>query len=145
MHFIYSGIRVRDLERSKRFYVKGLGMRVVNQSRMEAGGIYVQMKSPGSRQILELNWYPRGSPFYESYAKGSELDHLGFWCQDVRADFERLIEAGAAKAVEPWEEDKWTLAFVKDPDGIWIELLGRRTASKARIPPKRRKRPARRT
>jgi len=36
-----------------------------------------------------------------------------------------MVEKGARVAVKPFRERGYELAFVKDPDGIWIELLGR--------------------
>jgi lactoylglutathione lyase len=140
MDFTYTGIRVRDLDRSRRFYREAMGMRVVNRGRMDAGGVFVHLRSPGSAQVLELNWYPPGSRFHEPYAMGSEMDHLAFWCRDARKDFARLVAAGAEVAVDPWDEGEWTLAFVKDPDEIWIELISRR---KHRGPPWRGRRRSR--
>ncbi|MGQ0798463.1 MAG: VOC family protein [Methanobacteriota archaeon] len=140
MYFTYTGIRVRDLDVTRRFYRRAMGMRVVNRGRMDAGGLFVHLRSPGSPQVLELNWYPPGTRFHEPYAAGSELDHLAFWCRDVRSDFMRLVGAGAEAAVEPWDEGRWTLAFVRDPDGIWIELIGRRPSRDRRGPTWQRRR-----
>lgn len=123
--FWYTGIRVRDLERSLAFYTRALGMKEVLRGRMAHGGVYVHLIGPGSSQRLELNWYPRDNPYWVPYAHGEELDHISFWCQDVRADFRRLIQKGAKVAVEPWDETGYVIAYVKDPDGIWIELIGK--------------------
>jgi lactoylglutathione lyase len=125
MKFTYTGIRVRNLERSIEFYTKTMGMRMVRRGKMDSGGMYVELKSEKSPQILELNYYPPGTKFYEEYVAGSELDHLAFWCRNVRKEYARVLAGGATKAVEPWDEDGYTLAFVKDPDGIWIELIGK--------------------
>ena len=38
--------------------------------------------------------------------------------------YKKLLTKGAKKAVKPFSEDRYRLAFVKDPDGIWIELIG---------------------
>lgn len=133
--FIYTGIRVRNLARSLAFYSGILGMKEASRGRMAHGGVYVQLTGPGGAQRLELNWYPRGSRFFTPFVHGEELDHLGFWCHDVRREFQRLARAGAKVAVRPWDEDGYVLAFVKDPDGNWIELLGKapkRTAARAR-------------
>jgi len=124
MSFTYTGIRVRNLQRSLRFYTQVMGMKQILKGRMAAGGIYVQLKSPRSAQRLELNYYPPGTKFYEKYRSGSELDHIAFWERDVDRRYEELLAKGAEKAVEPFSEDKYRLAFVKDPDGIWIELIG---------------------
>jgi len=134
MTFTYTGIRVRNLRRSLAFYTKVMGLKQVHRGRMRAGGIFVQLRDPRSRQMLELNYYPRGTKYYERFKNGSELDHLAFWERDVDRRHEELLANGAANAVEPFSEDGYRLAFVKDPDGIWIELLGkdRRTTRKAR-------------
>jgi len=58
--------------------------------------------------------------------EGSELDHLAFWCKDVRKSYKKVLAGGATSAIEPWDESGYTLAFVRDPDGVWIELIGRK-------------------
>ncbi len=126
MKFIYTGIRVRDLERSLKFYIETMEFEEVERGTMMDGGVYVQLKGKDSDQKLELNYYPPGKKYWEEYAEGSELDHLAFRCEDVRASYRKLLAAGADKAIEPWDEGNSTLAFVRDPDGVWIELLGRR-------------------
>ncbi len=121
--FYYAGIRVRDFQRSLRFYTKAVGMRVVAKGTMPHGGRWAHLKVPGSAQTLELNWYPRGSRFYTPYRKGEEMDHLGFRVGDVERAFAHLVKHGATSAVPPGKSEG-TEVYVKDPDGIWIELLG---------------------
>lgn len=126
MKFTYTGIRVKDLKRSIKFYTSTMSMEKVERGKMRAGGIFVQLRSKGSEQVLELNYYPPGKKFYEEYTEGSELDHIAFWCNDVRESYERVLAGGATPAVEPWDEGGHILAFVRDPDGIWIELIGKK-------------------
>ena len=80
---------------------------------------------PSSKQRLELNWYPKGSRFYEKYRNGSELDHIGFIVDDAVKWFKLLVSRGAKPAAEPFTDGSEILAYVKDPDGVWIELIGR--------------------
>jgi len=120
--FYYSGIRVRDLKRSLAFYTKVLGMRVASRGKMGHGRRFVHLRSPGSTQRLELNWYPDGSRFYTEYRNGEELDHLAFAVDDVGRAYAELVKKGVAVAVKP-SEAKGTEVYVQDPDGIWIELL----------------------
>ena len=77
----YSGIQVRSLNRSLNFY-KYLGLRIKKQGTMSHGRKWVQLFDPDTDQRLELNWYPKGSKFYERYRNGSELDHIGFIVDD---------------------------------------------------------------
>jgi len=130
MRFAYTGIRVKDLKRSLEFYMKTMGMKETERGRMRAGGVFVQLKSKDSPQILELNYYPPGKKFYEEYAEGSELDHLAFRCEDVRKSYTKALAGGATSAVEPWDESGFTLAFVRDPNGVWIELIGKKVRPK---------------
>jgi lactoylglutathione lyase len=119
----YTGIRVRDLQRSLEFYAKVIGMKVVHRGTMPHGGKFVQPKGALSPQVLELNWYSEGSRFYWEYQTGEELDHLAFIVDDPKKVYAELIKNGATSAVSP-KESKGTEIYVKDPDGVWIELLG---------------------
>jgi catechol 2,3-dioxygenase-like lactoylglutathione lyase family enzyme len=80
----------------------------------ETGGRVAWLKSVDSQQILELNWYP------EKYKFGgkSGLDHLAFEVKDVALEYKKQRQ----KAIGPFKEGSWILAYVKDPDGNWIEL-----------------------
>lgn len=120
--FFYFGIRVRNLERSLEFYTKAIGLRVIKRGTMPHGGKWVHLRGPGSKQTLELNWYPKGSKFYTEYTRGEELDHLAFLVKDVPKAYKQLLGKGATSAVSP-RQSKGTEVYVKDPDGIWIELL----------------------
>jgi lactoylglutathione lyase len=131
IRFWYTGIRVRNLEESIRFYREALGFHVIFKGKMVTHeGTYVQMRTPTGKQILELNYYPETSKFYEEYINGSELDHLGLYVSDVREQYKRLIRLGCEPAVEPFSQGSWVLAFVKDPNGIWLELIGREGKNK---------------
>ena len=48
--FYYTGISVRNLDRSLAFYTQAIGMKVVNRGTMRHGGKYVQLEGAGSRQ-----------------------------------------------------------------------------------------------
>jgi len=124
----YTGIRVKNIEDSLRFYTETLRMEVVEplQPTPPTDGKVVTLRSPGSAQLLELNWYGEGSKFGTPYSNGSELDHLAFECDDLAKTVEELERRGVEVTVRPKEigaEVGWNEAFVTDPNGIWIELL----------------------
>jgi len=120
--FYYTGIRVKDLKKSLDFYTRVIGMKVVRKGTMPHGGKWVHLRGKGSKQTLELNWYPKGSRFYTEYTNGEELDHLAFVVSDKRKAFKELVKNGAEIAVGP-EDSKGTELYVKDPNGIWLEIL----------------------
>jgi lactoylglutathione lyase len=131
VRFWYTGIRVKNLEESMKFYKEALGFQVVLKGKMVVHeGTYVQMRTPTGRQVLELNYYPETSKFYEEYVNGSELDHIGLYVSNVRAQYKRLLNFGCEPAVAPFDQGSWVLAFVKDPNGIWLELIGKERKKK---------------
>jgi len=117
--FIYTGIHVSDLDRAVDFYRKELSMKLLFKSGTikETGGRVAWLKDRSTKQVLELNWYPKG------YAHGgkSGLDHLAFQVEDVEKTYSRMTKRHKG-ALKPFAEGRWKLAFVKDPDGNWIEL-----------------------
>ncbi len=120
----YAGIQVRDMDRSVAFYRDLLGMEVLRRQKVpETGGEWAELRSGGSEQLLELNWYPEGSRHFRGpYRNGDELDHLAFECEDVARAYEELAARGAGRGLPPFLEGDMWLAYVVDPDGIWIEL-----------------------
>jgi len=119
--FIYTGIHVSNLERAIVFYRKSLGMKLLFKTKIEeTGGRVAWLTTKGTKQILELNWYPK------RYKHGgrSGLDHLAFEVDDASDAYNRL--GGRRKgAIAPFREGRWLLAYVRDPDGNWIELGSR--------------------
>lgn len=132
MGFRYTGIRVRDLERSIDFYTRVLGMQVKFRMNIkETGGRIAILKSPRGSQRLELNWYPR-TGIHTRYRKGDELDHLAFSVRGVDA-FLKEHRGEFGVVMKPFDEGTSRLAYVTGPDGEWIELMSpRRPRTKRR-------------
>lgn len=119
--FIYTGIHVSNLERAISFYTTTLGMQLLFKARIkETGGKVAWLRTRGSKQVLELNWYPR------SFKHGgkSGLDHLAFEVKDLE-DVYRKMTKKYRRLIEPFQEGRWMLGYVADPDGNWIELCER--------------------
>jgi lactoylglutathione lyase len=116
--FIYTGVHVSDFDRSIAFYRKALGMKLLFQTKIkETGGRVAWLRSKGSSQILELNWYPKKYRF----GGRSGLDHLAFEVEDAASVY-RTLSKRYRGTIAPFKEGKWLLAYVKDPSGNWIEL-----------------------
>ncbi len=119
--FQYTGIGVRDLDRSIRFYTEKLGMQLLGRYKIkETNGETADLKSPEGDQKLELNWYPDRA----QYRNEDEVDHLAFQVDDVDSAVAELRADGVEVVIAPFNEGDSRLAFVKDPDGIWMELDG---------------------
>ncbi len=106
------------MNRAIKFYTKQLGMRLLFRSKIkETGGEVAWLRTPLSLQTLELNWYPK-----RKWYGPDKLDHLAFQVSNADREYRRLVNRGVRSAVEPFDEGRWRLAYVKDPDGAWIEI-----------------------
>ena len=116
------------MEESLKFYTMVLGMVIAEplESMGPTKGSVVTLRSPGSEQILELNYYEDDSPFNSAYVNGEELDHIAFDVQDLTATVTELKRKAVEVLIEPGVIGGWKEAYVKDPNGIWIELLERK-------------------
>ena len=130
---IYTGLRVRNMDRSVRFY-KTLGFRQTLRGKT-ALGEYAQLEHHNSGFTIELNYFLRSSRVYEPLRKGTELDHFGFEVDDVDAWVDRLCQVGGKVKWKPMDCQiviyrrgtfNGRCAYIADPDGIWVELLGPR-------------------
>jgi catechol 2,3-dioxygenase-like lactoylglutathione lyase family enzyme len=118
LKFIYTGIHVSNLERAIEFYKKQLGMKLLFKTRIkETGGRVAWLRSKGSAQILELNWYPKGY----KYGGKKGLDHLAFEVGNLDRTYSTVTRKFKG-TIKPFKEGGWMLAYVTDPDGNWIEL-----------------------
>jgi catechol 2,3-dioxygenase-like lactoylglutathione lyase family enzyme len=122
VEFLYSGIRVRELARSLRFY-RRLGFRVVRRGTMQHGGKWVHLLFPGAAQRVELNYYPRSNRYYEPIRTGTEFDHFGFRVSDVEA-WERWLRRRRFPIVARIRESHENIVYTRDPDGNWVEFFG---------------------
>jgi lactoylglutathione lyase len=121
--FLYTGIRVKDLEASVKFYTTLFGMKERSRNPAAAGkGSVVELVSEEEGDnTLELNFYEDGSPFNTSYEVGEGLDHLAFVVKDLDAALAEAQKAGHP-FVQKMQEPGSRYAYIEDPNGIWIEF-----------------------
>jgi lactoylglutathione lyase len=120
MKFTYTGIEVRNMDESIKFYTQVMKMKLLDRHKIpETGGEVAALQSEGSGQFLELNAYPGRA---KKYSGGDALDHLAFEVGSVDGEMKRLNKLGykTARALE--SRAKFIVGFVEDPNGIWLEL-----------------------
>lgn len=122
---LHTMLRVRDLPASLRFYVDGLGMKVLDRYDIEAGRfsiLFVSFTGYDEGPAIELthNWDQA-----EDYSRGSGYGHIAVGVPDIEAVYARLAEFGGrcVKPPRPQLPGAPPLAFVEDPDGYAIELI----------------------
>jgi lactoylglutathione lyase len=118
----YTGIRVKDLEGSIKFYTTVLGMTERSRDTIdETKGVVVDLVTGDGSHPLELNYYEKGSEFDRRFEAGEALDHLGFKVDDLDAAVAEATKAGYPVVQEiRTTTSRWV--YIQDPNGIWVEL-----------------------
>ncbi|MGA2664427.1 MAG: VOC family protein [Nitrososphaerales archaeon] len=121
--FSYAGIRVKDLDESIEFYTEVLGMKVVDRAKIPiAKGEAANLVSEDDGFQLELNFYEKASKYNSRYLVGEGLDHLAFKADDLDGLIAEAKRMGYPVVAEmKTEKSRWV--YIKDPNGIWIELF----------------------
>ncbi|WP_127478015.1 lactoylglutathione lyase [Sulfurivermis fontis] len=127
MRILHTMIRVGDLERSIRFYTEVLGMKLLRRKDYPEGKFtlaFVGYGDEADNSVIELtyNWG------VDSYELGSGFGHLALEVDDVYRAAEEIRARGGRILREPGPMNAGTtlIAFVADPDGYPIELIGRK-------------------
>jgi len=128
MRLLHTMLRVVDLEKSLAFYTQVLGMQLLRRKDYPEGRFTLAFVGYGAEHegaVIELthNWDTT------SYELGNAYGHIALEVDDVYQACERIKAAGGKVTREagPMKHGTTILAFVEDPDGYKIELLGART------------------
>lgn len=127
MRLLHTMLRVGDLQRSIAFYTEVLGMRLLRSKEYPQGEFTLAFLGYGDEHdstVLELtyNW---GVDHYEL---GSGYGHIAIEVEDIYRASEAIRQAGGKilREAGPMNAGSTIIAFVEDPDGYPIELIGRR-------------------
>jgi len=125
MRILHTMLRVGDLDRSIDFYTNVLGMKLLRQQDYPEGTFTLAFLGYGPESeetVLELthNWDQ------EHYDLGDGYGHIAIEVDDVYQAAEKIRERGGKILREPGPMNAGStiIAFVEDPDGYAIELLG---------------------
>jgi lactoylglutathione lyase len=125
MRILHTMLRVGDLERSLAFYTEVLGMRLLRRKDYPDGRFtlaFVGFGDESEHACLELthNWDT------DRYEIGTGYGHVALEVPDVFAACDAIRARGGIITREPgpMKHGSTILAFVQDPDGYKIELLG---------------------
>ena len=118
-------LRVGDLERSIAFYTNVLGMQLLRRKDYPAGKFTLAFIGYGDetdQTVLELtyNWG------VDKYELGTAFGHIALEVPDVYAACEKMRAAGGKiiREAGPMNAGTTIIAFLEDPDGYQIELIG---------------------
>jgi lactoylglutathione lyase len=118
-------LRVGDLETSIEFYTRVLGMQLLRRKDYPDGEFtlaFVGYGDEADNTVIELthNW---GT---DSYDTGTGYGHIAIEVDDVYTAVDEVKARGGKVIREagPMNAGTTIIAFVEDPDGYQIELLG---------------------
>jgi lactoylglutathione lyase len=114
-------IRVKDVPATLQFY-ECLGLKLLRQKDYSSGRytLFFLATELGAPEIeLTHNWDDR------SYTSGSNFGHLAYSVENIYEVCDRLKSNGVS-ILRPPRDGR--MAFVKDPNGISIELLQQNSA-----------------
>ena len=114
---------VKDLERSRKFYVDVLGMRQVPRPAFSFEGLWFQAGKTQVHLILEFARSAPAGNLLEPSKRSSTSQHTAFEVDDAHATLAFLKERNVAVVDGPkLRPDGYVQIFVTDPDGHVIEL-----------------------
>lgn len=125
MRLLHTMLRVGDLERSIAFYTEILGMTLLRRKDYPDGKFTLAFLGYGdeaTNTVLELtyNW---GTDHYQL---GSGYGHIAIEVDDVYQATDAIKQRGGKilREAGPMNAGSTIIAFVADPDGYPIELIG---------------------
>ncbi len=127
MRLLHTMIRVGDLDRSIAFYTDVLGMKLLRRKDYPSGkftNAFVGYGDEKDHSAIELtyNW---GVDHYEL---GTGFGHIALEVDDVYHAVDEIKQRGGKilREAGPMNAGTTLIAFVADPDGYPIELIGKR-------------------
>ena len=126
MRILHTMLRVGDLDKSIAFYTEVLGMKELRRKDYPKGEFTLAFLGYGdeaNNTVLELtyNWG------VENYELGTAFGHIAIGVPDVYKACEKMKQAGGKiiRDAGPMNAGDTIIAFLEDPDGYQIELIGR--------------------
>ena len=127
MRLLHTMLRVGDLDRSIDFYQNVLGMKLLRRKDYPDGKFtlaFVGYGDESDNTVIELtyNWGVEG------YDLGKGYGHIAIEVDDVYEAIDELRNRGGKVIREagPMNAGTTIIAFIEDPDGYPIELIGRK-------------------
>ncbi len=124
MKFLHTSITVRHMDESLAFYTDVLGLeferrRTIPENHAEIAFV----RDPASGARIELtHWDGK-----DDFPAGEQLDHLAFEVAELDRVLLKLREKNVRVAKEPFRLGGGSsrIAFILDPNDVWIELIER--------------------
>jgi lactoylglutathione lyase len=122
MRILHTSITVKDMDTSIKFYRDIMGLQLQRRRKIPENKAEIAFFVDGESDAqIELTFWEEK----EDWNEGDELDHLAFAVRDMDEAMKKFREEKVDIALEPYSLKGSTtrIAFIKDPNGIWLELI----------------------
>ena len=131
MRILHTMLRVGNLDESINFYTNKIGMSLLRKQDYPDGKFTLAFVGFGDEEnnaVLELthNWGAENDDnvkFHDGNSEPKGFGHICFSVPDVYAACKRFEEHKMEFVKKADDGSMKPLAFVKDPDGYWIEII----------------------
>ncbi len=127
MRLLHTMLRVRDLDQSIDFYTNVLGMKELRRKDYPDGEFtlaFIGYGSESDQTVIELtyNWGVK------NYDLGDAYGHIAIEVDDVYEACEKMKSSGGKviRDAGPMNAGITIIAFLEDPDGYQVELIGKK-------------------
>ena len=127
MRLLHTMLRTGDLDRAIAFYTDVLGMKLLRRKDYPEGKFTLAFMGYGdetNNTVIELtyNWG------VSQYELGTAYGHIAVEVDDVYAACEAAKAKGAriVREAGPMNAGTTVIAFIADPDGYYVEMIGRK-------------------
>jgi catechol 2,3-dioxygenase-like lactoylglutathione lyase family enzyme len=120
-------VRASNLERTRDFYVNVLGFEIMPRPDFPFPGYWLGVNGKiqvhmGPAGIPNQELYYLGTPKNASAGNSGVIDHIAFLATEPEGFMKRFKEMGLAYRPRSFPESALYQLFIKDPDGLMIEL-----------------------
>ena len=127
MKILHTCLNVSYLDKSIEFYTRFIGLRLVSRREIKENNAEIAFLQDESGAAIELtHWRDK-----KSLVEGDNFDHIALAVNDVRRAIDELKANAVTIAMEPFSlsGSSSKIAFIKDPDGNWLELIEKAISS----------------
>ena len=121
MKILHTCLNVSNMDKSIEFYSEHLGLTFVSRREVKENNAEIAFMKDESGGAIELtHWRDK-----KTLTEGDNSDHIAFAVEQIESVIERLRAKEVTIAMEPFSLQGSTskIAFIKDPDGNWLELI----------------------
>ena len=121
----HAAVRVRDLDRSKKFYTDVLGFKVVEEDPKHGAGVFMSLGSPYDGHVLDISqveYAGTAKPPHDRNTVG--VAHIALKVdshEDLKEAYDHLVSSGVV-VDRMMEHVNQRSLYVADPDGNRLEI-----------------------